>query len=407
MRFLCLAILVALVAQTPAAAQKLRDKSKPRNHPINCPHTAGDPELLARIGVLSLGGFDFATEETTQAVDAFLAVNDVKWVETAHYKIGFALGPYRVTPKERLALRAELTRLAEIWPEVSLNPKMKVIDPWLRVYLFAMRAEEHYREVQEILGVTDEDFPDGSKPWDTTGTYMGIGPYLGEKGKYEVLFLPSKAGSESYLRHYFGLRTKYSQRWNIIDKDALHLVIHIGQGSLKVDTALHGHFVFNQTQQLLDGFRHYSYEIPVWIKEGLAHWMERRVSPEYNSFDSSEGAVPQMTKKDNWEPPTRRLVQQGKAISMARLMAMSDYAELTLPHHYTTWSMVDYLMREHPGAVGGILCAIKGLVNEQFIDDGSGLEDAHRQTFKELLGMTYAQFDRAWAEWVLTVYSNK
>jgi hypothetical protein len=396
--------LVLILLAAPATAQKLNDKTKPRNDPVNCPYTGGDPALLAKIGVLSLGGFDFGEEPTTQAMDAFLVANEVHWVETAHFKLGFGLGPYKVTQKEKNSLRAELGEIAAVWPDV--DPKMRVIDPWMRSYLFAIRLEAFYAEIQEILGCSDEDFPAGNTLWDTTGKYMGPGPYLGQKGKYEILILPSSAGTKAYLRNYFGLRHTRTQRWNIIAKDTLHTVIPAEQ-HLRIDRALHGHLRFNVAQMLLNGYRHYSYDMPVWLREGLAHWAERQVSPQYNTFDSSEGAVAEMTRKDNWEAPTRKMVMKGEAPSLARMMALKGYAGLKLEHHYATWSIIDFMQREHPGFLGKLIDRISGLVNEQFVDDGSKLEDAHRKAFREELGMTYAQFDRAWQAWVLATYSAR
>jgi hypothetical protein len=402
-------LLAGLMPQM-AQAQKLRDRTKPASDPINCPYTAGDPDLLAKVGVLSLGGFSFGKEETTEEMDDFLAPfcsTGVRWMETEHFKIGFGLGSYKVDPRENKKIRAELEQIALLWPEAEINTKTRTLDPWMRCYLYALRAEKLWDEMIGLLEVEDSDFPDGKTIWDTTGKYMGVGPYLGQKGKYEVLFLPSEAAGRQYLRHYFGLATRLTQRWNILDLDTLHLVIHIQQGDLKKDTALHGHFVFNMCQQMLNGYKHYSYEIPVWIKEGIAHWMERRVSPRYNTFNSSEGAVAEMTRKENWEPPTRKLVSKEEFPGMSRLVNLRGFGEMKLDHHYTTWSMVDYLMREHPHFLAVLLSRIKGLLSEEFIPDGSGIADEHRAIFKEVLGLSYPQFDRAWAAWVLENYSSQ
>jgi hypothetical protein len=115
-----------------------------------------------------------------------------------------------------------------------------------------------------------------------------------------------------------------------------------------------------------------------------------------------------MTRKKEWEPPAKRMVAKGEAISMAQLMRMRGFAELdSLEHHYTTWSMVDYLEREHPGFLAKLLGGIKGLLNDEGLVSGSKLPDAHRDMFKEHLNMTYAQFDRAWQDWVLATYKSQ
>jgi len=396
-------LLVAFCAILPNAhAQKLRDKSKPRNDPVQCPYCMGDPELMAAAGIVSHGGFEFGKTDTAGVDETLFA--DAIWIETAHFEIGFALGFHKVNAKEKRKLLAELTRLSAVLPEVS--PKTKQLDPWLRTHLYAQRCEDLWRDFTKLLEVEDKDFPPPG-PWMRQGKYMGIGPFLGQKGKYEVLILPSEASSLGYLKEQFGLLIKLTQRWNVIDRDTLALVTHTGQGSLRVDQGMHGHVVFNLVISMLDGYKHYSYELPIWLREGLAHWFERNLNPEFNSFDSSEGAVADTTSKSKWEPPTKKLAKSDKAPRMASLMAMKGFSELELEHHYTTWSMIDYLTKEHPGFVAKLLDGIKGLVDEQGVDNGSPLPEVHRQLFKDELGMSYAQFDKAWREWVAATYSSK
>ncbi|MCP3918197.1 MAG: hypothetical protein GY711_21820 [bacterium] len=396
-------LLVALLLAGVAPAQKLRDKSQPFNAPVQCPYCHGDAEKMKAVGVVSHGGFAFGKEPDTKGADAGLTPSRIIWTETERFKLGFGLGRIKVTQKEKEKIRAECARLREFLPDVPEKPR--TMDPWLRSHLYAQRLQDVWDEMIDILGVIEEDFPDGTKPWDTTGKYMGQGPHLGQKGQYEVLIVPSEGASRAYLKQYYGLLTKLTQRWNLTDLDVLQLVVHIQQGGLKTDEALHGHVAFNVVHQLLDGYKHYSYETPVWIHEGLAHWVERRINPRFNTFDSSEGAVAEMTRKHKWQPPTRKLVTQGKAPRMAQLVGMKSYAELELEHHYTTWSMVDFLMTEHPDFLGTLLDAIKGLYNDKFIDDGTGMWDVHRRTFVDDLGMNYQQFDAAWREWVLATYS--
>ncbi len=378
---------------------------KPTNDPSHCPYTAGDPEELAKIGVVSLGGFPVGQDPDTASVDRFLGTDELRWVETAHFKLGYGLGPYKIPLEEKNSLRKELAFFAEIWPK-KVNPKMRVIDPWLHAYLFARRLEAFYAEFQALVGVTDADFPPPGTIWNTKGKYMGQGPYLGEVGKFEVLVVPTKEMAGRYLREHYGLLHTKTQRWNILDKELIQVIIP-AVDHLKNDTALHGHMRFNLAQVFLNGYRHYSYDMPIWLREGLGHWYERLVSPKFNTFDSSEGAVAQVVRKDRWKPEVRKLVAQGEVPSMARLMALRDYAGLERNHHLAVWSMVDFLISEHPGFLGKLIDRCAGLINDRFIPDGSGLPDEHRAVFRDELGMTYAQFDRAWRAWVLETYPSR
>ena len=59
----------------------------------------------------------------------------------------------------------------------------------------------------------------------------------------------------------------------------LVVVTHIGQDGLREDHALHGHLAYNVAINLLDGFKHYSYETPTWLRVGLGHLIEREINP--------------------------------------------------------------------------------------------------------------------------------
>ena len=388
-------LVVALAALAPrASAQR-------RNDPAACEWCRAEPALLEAAGLVSHGPFPFGNEDSTR-VDGLLAVNDIRWIESRHFRIGFALGPHKVKPEEKNKIRAELEQLAALLPAV--NPRTKVLDPFLRAHLYAQRCEQLYARFLQIMRVTEEDFPPVPRAWNRQGKYMGEGPYLGQREKYEVLIVPAQASHVQFLKHHFGLLIKQTQRWNILARDCLIVSIHTEDGGLREDQALHGHLAFNLAINMLDGFKHYSYETPIWIREGLAHYLEREISPEFNSFDSSEGAVAAKTSKSKWEPEVKKLVSAGQAPRMAELVALKGYAELELPHHFTTWGVVDYLLRTNPEGFACLNDRIHGRTNEQGLPDGSKMDDLHREAFKECLGQSYAEFDRAWAEWVLSNY---
>jgi len=400
LRLVCLTAVLVWVPD--AQAQKLRDKDKPRNDPVQCPYCFGDPDLMKASGIVSHGPFKVAMTDTA-GLDDFLPTSDIRWTETEHFELGFALGPMKVTQKDKLKIRAELTRLAELLPD-TINIKEKLLDPWLRSHLYALRMEDLYQQMLGILQVEQSDFPDGLEPWKMDTKYMGEGPYMGQKGKFEVLLLASEGALSDVLRDQFGLVIKRTQRYNVIPTDSLIVVIHAQQAGLRNDPAMHGHVAFNLAHMFMDGYKHYTYDIPVWLREGVAHWIERSISPDFNSFDSSEGSAGAKTRKSDWKAPTRKLVNSGDAPRMAQLMRMKGFAEFELDHHFTTWSMIDFLITEHPDVLAQLFDRIKGMTNEEGIGDGTQLPDVHREAFQELLGMSYREFDAAWGEWVLATY---
>ena len=404
---LLLALALAAAGLVPAAAgaQKPLHKDLPVNDPRQCPYCEGDPARMAAAGVVSHGGFEFA-KGTTKSVDEDLAGFEVFWIETRHHEIGLELAPYKISAKEREDLDAELAELRTVLP--AIPEKLRSIDPWLRAHLYAARMERLYAWTLETLGKTEEAFPaEASDTFDPAKGYFGLGPHLGMKDKYEVLVLTSKANCNRWLRETFGILTQNAQRWHVTDRGTLMVITHLDQGSLRVDEALHGHLVFNQVQNFLNGYKHFSYEKPIWLLQGIAHWAERQVSTKYNTFDGGEGAAAETTRKENWEPPTRKLVAADESASLGALIRMKSHGELDLDRHFTTWSMVDYLQREHPGAIGKMLDSVSGLLTPEFMPDGGRVEEATRDAFREHLGMTTVAFEQRWKAWVLETYSTK
>jgi glutaredoxin len=396
-----LAALLALLAclAAPLAAQS---KDVRKNDPSLCPWCKGDKALMEKAGIASHGEFAFGKEESTRKVDGVLPTCEIKWIETAHFEIGIALAPHKVKQEEKEKIRTELARLQQVLPDV--DPKSKILDPWLRAHLYAQRCEEIYARMVEILGAKELAFPPKGTLYDGTGMYLGCGPHLGQGGKYEVLIVPAEANLTGYLQSQFGLLTKKTQRWNLNAADTLSVTIHCAEEGLREDEGLHGHLGFNLAINLFDGFKHYSYDTPIWLREGLAHMVEREIGPRFNSFDSAEGGIAQTTRKEKWEPEVRKLVAGGKAPRMAELMSMKEYSDLTLDRHYATWSMVQYLVKQKPAEFAKFCGALKGRLNAKRITDGSNMPEAHREFFKEHLGLSYADFDRAWSEWVLATY---
>ena len=378
----CLLIVVALVLGSDAQAQKLRDRDKPVNDPVQCPYCEGDPEMMEASGLLSHGGFEFARTDTA-GLDEKYPDTDIRWFESKHFEIGLAIGSYKVSQKERDKFRAELTELSTKLPAV--NPKEKTIDPWLRGHLYVQRMEQLWDQMLETLQVDDGGFPDGTKPWNMTTKYMGEGPYLGQRGKYEILIMPSEPLHLDLANDQFGLRVRRTQRYNVIERDSLIILAHLQQEGLRDDGALHGHLAFNQTVNFLDGYKHYSYDSPVWLLEGMAHWVERSINPAFNSFDASEGGSSFSSRKTDWRGPTRKLASSSKAVSLAQMVALRRFADFELKHHYTSWSMIDFLMQEHPDFLAHLWAGLKGIKAEDGTADGSRLSEVHRELFKDCL----------------------
>lgn len=370
----------------------------PANAPENCPYCGGDPARMTPAGIVSHGGFEFGRKDTAQT-DAMFGGKDVYWIETAHFELGMCLTREKVSIDEQKKVRAELAELALVLPEVPLKPR--VVDPWLRIHLYGLRAEKLWTRFLEVMQVKESDFPDGKTQWLIGTPYWGEGPYLGQKGKYELLLVPSAFDQVTYLKNEFGLSVKRTQRWNVLERDSLIVVTNLTENKLTNDQRIHGHFVFNLTHNLLDGFKHYSYDTPRWISEGLAHALEREVDPRFNTYDSSEGSVGFDVSKEDWDAEVAALVRKGDAPRLAELTALKTFAEFDLDDHYACWSMTRFMIETNPAGYACLNGKLHGRKGPDGTPENADMTERQRELFAECFGMNYFQFDDAWKAWAL------
>ncbi len=379
------------------------------------PHTGNDPKLMEKAGYVSYGPFKFGergpNDTTSEEIEKHLDYERFLWVETAHFRIGLALPEWVVPmdPEIRLKIRTELAELATKLPKI--NEKTRTLTPWLRLHLTAHRAEKCYREFQELLGVTDADFPENKAAVVTgRGRFMGFGKYLGMQEKY-LLLVPERGNTcRDYLKNFIGRETLFGQRWHFIRSGALLYAVgtDMEEGRLKNDTALHGHLLHNIAHNLVDGYRSYSYDTPVWITEGLAHLFERKISERFNSFCRDEGAAHDPPSNWNWKPEVRSAVLNGKYKPFSEVINWRQYSAINWPDNEFLWSRWDYLLTIAPEKFGDFMLHVKGRHDPKtWIVDQSDIVAACREGLRTVYGLTPLSFDEKWAEWVKATYPSQ
>jgi hypothetical protein len=408
-----LALWLALAA--PCAAQATKPEKLPRWR-ID-PYTRNDPQAMKELGYVSYGPFEFGCKGdqlvTTAEIDKHLSYDNILWVETAHFRIGSSLKEWVVPlePEVRKKIRAELARLAPKMPPGRLEAKKGVLDSWLRLHMIAMRMEDLYAEISDWLCVKPEEFPKSRKEVIAgKGRFMGYGPYLGQDNKYLVLVTEKGATYNDYLKTYIGRSGGFGQRWNF--KAANSLFFGTGADTegprLKDDTGLHCSLVFNVTHNLIDGFRFYSYDLPVWIKEGLAHWFERRVSTQHgDSFDQNEGNLADKKVIEKWDVYMRGMVANDKGSSLSTMMTWRDYGEIQFNDHVVCWSRIDFLLSMGKEKFSKFMFEIKGRVTPDWMPDHKDLVGAVRDALQKVYGLSPISFDEQWKAWVLKTYPTQ
>jgi hypothetical protein len=382
------------------------------------PHTRNQPHLLEKLGYVRYAPMPFGqrgTQAVTSAdIDAHLSYVQILWVETAHFRIGSTLEDWAVPldPEVKAKVRGELERLQVREGLPKLNPKTRRLDRWLRLHLFAQRLEEHYAEMQSWLGVTDASFPaDAEARAKMTGEYAGEGPFLGQKDKYLFLLFERNETYQDYLRTFVGRRTAGGQQWNFKDIDALLYACAADNpeegGRLKDDTALHGHVIHAATHNLINGFLHYNYDLPVWMREGPAHWFERRISPHFNSFTRSEGSTMLQNRQWRWELETRKLLGGEKFTPLSELYTWRDFGQMEFPDHVMAWSRWDYLMSLGKEPFGKFFRASKTLVDPMTGAMKGDIVEGTREAMRSAYGLSPLLLDERWKAWALENYPTR
>lgn len=361
-----------------------------------CPWCRGEPERMAAFGVLSHGPFPFAKGTSASVAERLPGATPWRFVETAHFRIASNLGPEKVPREEREQLERRLAPLREAIAE--LPKRLTRLDPWLRLHLFATRAEEFYGTFQQVLGVTDADFPAERT---AQGPYMGAGPFLGERDKFELLLHSKRATHRMFTQEVLGITVTDALRWHFSPQHKMFASIPAEDSDLRHDRWLFPHTVHLLSHLFLCAYKDFAYDPPIWLDEGLAHAMERGIEPESTTIDGDEGGGPHRGGHQDWSDADRPLVRRKKATPIAVLMRKTSFSALSPQDHITAWSLVSFLLIEHPEDFARFLAGVKGQLDEHGMPSGADLPALQRRLLREIWGWSVADLEREWEHWVL------
>ncbi len=344
---------------------------------------------------VSHGPFPLAQTESSE-VAASLPTADWIAIESEHFRFLSALDGRKIEREERKEIEAWLDELRPSLP--GLPRKVKKLDRWLRLHRIAYRVEAFYARFQKLLDVQDEDF---DPERNAAGPFMGAGLYLGEKGKFEVIFHAQRATHQAFTADSMGVRVTDSVRWHFSPEHKMLASIPAEDADLRNDRWLLPHTIHNLSHLLLCAYRHFSYDPPVWLDEGLAHFLEREIDPLSTTLDSDEGATRHRGDRKDWAELDRKLVSRGKEKRLAEMMALQTFGQLDDDHHKTAYSMVRFLAEEHPEGFSRLLAGVKGQLDDRGYPSGKDLPGLQRRLLRSIWDWSPADFDQAWRTWVL------
>ncbi len=319
------------------------------------------------------------------------------YLETVHCRIASSMGEQRLSKKDRSRMAAELDELRLYFPELPKVPKKLSAEMYL--FLTGLRLERLYREIQQVFQVTDADFPSSRAAQQGQGEYMGDGPYLGEREKYEFILHAKISTHKEYTREQRGLNVRDSVRWHNRQPSKLILSMPCEDSDLRDDRWMWPHLAHNAAHMLLDGYKFFAYDSPLWLAEGLALYIEKRIEPESWTREGGEGVFFERERSKDWAGEVRKMARKKKHTPVANLMRATGPADLDSDAHLTIWSITEFLIQEHPEKYAALLGALKAQLDEQGYPTGRNMLDLQRKQLKELWGWTPLQLEEEWRRW--------
>ncbi|MDF1799371.1 MAG: hypothetical protein P1V81_09365 [Planctomycetota bacterium] len=399
------ALVAALFAAAPLASPIDDAADFRRPVPGDCEVCEAKPRAMEALDIVSHGEFAFGGSGTAEVSELFRGI-PIRWVEGAHLKLGFAEVEYdswwgggEAAKSGQRSSRQGAGGMAEMATGALAK------SPWRKTHTYFERLEVTYARMLELLERSDADFPtideDGLLvlPAGHGRRYMGEGPHLGMAGKFEVLVLPGADQHRAYQVDRRGLDGAEGLLHLVGSTDAMTLTVHQMGGALWDDEILHGHLVHMLAHALVDSYRHHSYPGPVWLSAGTAHLLERETTMEFDTFCGQHPSTLDLPGLRDWTARARKLATSGKAPGLEELMGRGALTDMTLDDHITSWSKVRFLVDAHPGVFASLNDDIRGLTQGKLPCDPEDLRQAHRDAIARHLGLTYAEFDDAWAKW--------
>jgi len=367
------------------------------------PYTEGDPERMERLGYTAFGPFHWRGPDFTNHVVEAIGSIPMLWVETEHFKIGSSLGTYEIPNdrEERDRIEDELDTLEDRLGR--LRPPRKELDPWLRLHLYAQRAEALYAMFLEDFGIDEADFEPERR-------------YLGNENKFLLLLCERKSEFGRFVRIYIEQENDNAYRWgwhgDCMFYGAAYEAIteHFVQPQEEpFDTMLYNRMASGLASNFIDGYRS-QFSAPRWLGYALGHVYVRRIDPRWPTADGHSARHVRQEDDWRWEPQVYGLVKNDFFASTETMFGWTGYEDMNTRDHMIAWSKLQFLMTEADGDPKGWLDTLTSRPRVHGEDP-----EARRATMAELqedallahFELTPEELDERWAQWVRRNYDKR
>ena len=358
------------------------------------PYTEGEKERMALLGYTTFGPFQWKGGDSTTLVQQNLGDMPMLFVETEHFRIASSLTSYTIPndKEEKDRIKDELKALKKKLGNKFKPPKKK-LDPWLRLHLYAQRAEALYDQFLEDFGLTEKHFED-------------LGPNLGSNGKFYLLLCQRKSEYSRHMKTYCDIEIEEHYRWNWDDSFGFGANMEVlkarfigVEDPMPFDSILYCEMASSLAMNFANAYRRNFWGAPFWLSTGLSHVYTRRIDPRWvTAFGLRPG---QVTQEDDyeWESRVANLVKNEFWVTTAQMFEWLEYGELNVRDHMIAWSRLDFLLSEIEGDHAGFLRAVCVLRPNGDADTRKkAMSERCTPAFAQAYGMTPRRVRRALGE---------
>lgn len=361
---------LCLIGGASLTAQKKDEKAPAKGsvlakEGLKDPYTDEDPKLMKKMGVVGYGPFVWANNKRTTDVDKVLGEGRILWMETENFKIACNLG-YAGAPKDssaRRQLKSEIKRLNK--KSNKFPTRSSKMTPWMRMHIYAQRAEDLLAEFQKLSG------------------HKTPGKPLGNKEKLLLLLFERKSDLARYMDVFGGRRSQQTQRLHHASGHYSVVLTAEGDDGPRDAETVNAQFRFFVIQMFCDAAN----GAPFWLSYGMAHWFERQIPCNMINCGVKAGESVDPATQYQWD---RKILKRTKhdalCIPFNKLCRETD---LGFYGHVQAWSLTKYLMEDEEKF-------------RLFFQSVLGKFSRSRQiqALDAAYGMAPEELDVAWRKWV-------